>query len=146
MGFCMNPCDYFPTRVTVNPSLPISPAVRFFLYVKNTGTKLNVSSLILYLRRQCIGSTRVEVKPVRCGNENGIVDSGSGSFNGSSIGKRFDIKKIMILGAGPIVIDQACEFDYSGTQACKALKEDGYVVILINSNPATIMTNPDLAD
>ena len=52
----------------------------------------------------------------------------------------------MIIGAGPIVIGQACEFDYSGTQACKALKEEGYRVILINSNPATIMTDPDLAD
>jgi len=61
-------------------------------------------------------------------------------------GKRTDLKKIMILGAGPIVIGQACEFDYSGTQACKALKEEGYEVILINSNPATIMTDPDLAD
>ncbi|XP_050235411.1 carbamoyl-phosphate synthase large chain, chloroplastic [Mercurialis annua] len=62
------------------------------------------------------------------------------------VGKRTDLKKIMILGAGPIVIGQACEFDYSGTQACKALKEEGYDVILINSNPATIMTDPDLAD
>ncbi|CAI5988855.1 unnamed protein product [Closterium sp. NIES-65] len=61
-------------------------------------------------------------------------------------GKRTDIKKIMILGAGPIVIGQACEFDYSGTQACKALKEEGYEVILINSNPATIMTDPGTAD
>lgn len=61
-------------------------------------------------------------------------------------GKRTDLKKIMILGAGPIVIGQACEFDYSGTQACKALKEEGYEVVLINSNPATIMTDPDLAD
>ncbi|KAJ7514828.1 hypothetical protein O6H91_23G061300 [Diphasiastrum complanatum] len=60
--------------------------------------------------------------------------------------KRTDLKKIMILGAGPIVIGQACEFDYSGTQACKALKEEGYEVVLINSNPATIMTDPDLAD
>lgn len=62
------------------------------------------------------------------------------------VGKRTDLKKIMILGAGPIVIGQACEFDYSGTQACKALKEEGYDVVLINSNPATIMTDPDLAD
>lgn len=61
-------------------------------------------------------------------------------------GKRTDLKKILILGAGPIVIGQACEFDYSGTQACKALREEGYDVILINSNPATIMTDPDLAD
>ncbi len=60
--------------------------------------------------------------------------------------KRKDIKKILIIGAGPIVIGQACEFDYSGTQACKALRDEGYKVILINSNPATIMTDPDVAD
>ena len=60
--------------------------------------------------------------------------------------KRTDIKSILIIGAGPIVIGQACEFDYSGTQACKALKEEGYRIILVNSNPATIMTDPDLAD
>lgn len=60
--------------------------------------------------------------------------------------KREDIKSILIIGAGPIVIGQACEFDYSGTQACKALKEEGYRVILVNSNPATIMTDPNLAD
>jgi carbamoyl-phosphate synthase large subunit len=60
--------------------------------------------------------------------------------------KRSDIKSIMIIGAGPIIIGQACEFDYSGAQACKALKEEGYRVILVNSNPATIMTDPDMAD
>ncbi len=60
--------------------------------------------------------------------------------------KRTDIKKILIIGAGPIVIGQACEFDYSGTQACKALKEEGFEVVLLNSNPATIMTDPDFAD
>lgn len=60
--------------------------------------------------------------------------------------KRNDIKKIMLIGSGPIVIGQACEFDYSGTQACKSLKEEGYEVILVNSNPATIMTDPDFAD
>jgi len=60
--------------------------------------------------------------------------------------KRTDIKSILIIGAGPIVIGQACEFDYSGAQACKALKEEGYRVILVNSNPATIMTDPDMAD
>ncbi len=60
--------------------------------------------------------------------------------------KRTDIRKIMIIGAGPIIIGQACEFDYSGTQACKALKEEGYHVILVNSNPATIMTDPETAD
>ncbi|MGZ5918125.1 MAG: carbamoyl phosphate synthase preATP-grasp domain-containing protein, partial [Methyloceanibacter sp.] len=60
--------------------------------------------------------------------------------------KRTDIKSILIIGAGPIVIGQACEFDYSGTQACKALKEEGYRIVLVNSNPATIMTDPDVAD
>ncbi|MFM7716635.1 MAG: hypothetical protein ACKO7A_29210 [Microcystis sp.] len=56
--------------------------------------------------------------------------------------RRDDLQKILILGAGPIVIGQACEFDYSGTQACKALREEGYEVILVNSNPASIMTDP----
>src|ERR1700754_4225764 len=60
--------------------------------------------------------------------------------------KRTDINSILIIGAGPIVIGQACEFDYSGTQACKALRAEGYRIILVNSNPATIMTDPDLAD
>ena len=60
--------------------------------------------------------------------------------------KRTDIKTILIIGAGPIIIGQACEFDYSGTQACKALREEGYRIVLVNSNPATIMTDPDLAD
>ena len=60
--------------------------------------------------------------------------------------KRKDIKSILVVGAGPIIIGQACEFDYSGTQACKALMEEGYRVILINSNPATIMTDPETAD
>src|SRR3990170_6793935 len=60
--------------------------------------------------------------------------------------KRTDIKSILLIGAGPIVIGQACEFDYSGAQACKALREEGYRVILVNSNPATIMTDPEMAD
>lgn len=60
--------------------------------------------------------------------------------------KRTDLTSILILGSGPIKIGQACEFDYSGAQACKALREDGYRVILVNSNPATIMTDPELAD
>ena len=60
--------------------------------------------------------------------------------------KRTDIKSILIIGAGPIIIGQACEFDYSGTQACKALREEGYRIVLVNSNPATIMTDPDMAD
>ena len=60
--------------------------------------------------------------------------------------KRSDIHKIMIIGSGPIVIGQACEFDYSGTQACKALRSLGYEIVLVNSNPATIMTDPGMAD
>src|SRR3990172_3714842 len=60
--------------------------------------------------------------------------------------KRTDIRSILLIGSGPIVIGQACEFDYSGTQAVKALKEEGYRVILVNSNPATIMTDPEFAD
>ena len=60
--------------------------------------------------------------------------------------KRSDLHSILIIGAGPIVIGQACEFDYSGAQACKALREEGYRVVLVNSNPATIMTDPEMAD
>ncbi|MCU0595040.1 MAG: carbamoyl phosphate synthase large subunit, partial [Desulfobacterota bacterium] len=60
--------------------------------------------------------------------------------------KRKDVKKVMIIGSGPIVIGQACEFDYSGTQACKALRKLGYEIVLANSNPATIMTDPGMAD
>ena len=60
--------------------------------------------------------------------------------------KRTDLKRILVIGSGPIVIGQACEFDYSGTQACKALKAEGLEVVLVNSNPATIMTDPEIAD
>src|SRR4029450_4773227 len=60
--------------------------------------------------------------------------------------KRTDLKRVLVIGSGPIVIGQACEFDYSGTQACKALRDEGLEVILVNSNPATIMTDPELAD
>jgi len=60
--------------------------------------------------------------------------------------RRDDIKKILLIGSGPIIIGQACEFDYSGTQACKALREEGYEVVLVNSNPATIMTDPEVPD
>src|SRR5256885_6576251 len=60
--------------------------------------------------------------------------------------KRTDLKRILVIGSGPIVIGQACEFDYSGTQACKALRAEGLEVVLVNSNPATIMTDPEMAD
>src|SRR5579871_3397640 len=63
-----------------------------------------------------------------------------------TVPKRTDLHKILIIGSGPIIIGQACEFDYSGTQACKALREEGYTVVLVNSNPATIMTDPETAD
>src|SRR5215510_12374220 len=65
---------------------------------------------------------------------------------GKAVPKRQDLQKILLIGSGPIVIGQACEFDYSGTQACKALREEGFTIVLVNSNPATIMTDPDLAD
>src|SRR5262249_54876851 len=70
----------------------------------------------------------------------------TGFGDGWSMPRRTDIKTILIIGAGPIVIGQACEFDYSGAQACKALKGEGYRIVLVNSNPATIMTDPELAD
>src|SRR6266542_4359358 len=60
--------------------------------------------------------------------------------------KRTDLRKILLIGSGPIVIGQACEFDYAGTQAVKALREEGFLVVLVNSNPATIMTDPEMAD
>mmetsp|Transcript_37337 Transcript_37337/g.51816 ORF Transcript_37337/g.51816 Transcript_37337/m.51816 type:complete len:1189 (-) Transcript_37337:127-3693(-) len=94
------------------------------------------------------GSTRPVVTTAAAATENGSSDPLPPflALAGDSSQKRTDIKSIMILGAGPIVIGQACEFDYSGTQACKALKAEGYRVILINSNPATIMTDPETAD
>ncbi|KAF9592930.1 hypothetical protein IFM89_019135 [Coptis chinensis] len=113
-----------------------------FLYSK----KKNFSPLNSFSsqRLHSVNSEKRRVISVSCEKETG---SHNDPFKGSSPkGKRTDLKKILILGAGPIVIGQACEFDYSGTQACKALKEEGYEVILINSNPATIMTDPDLAD
>src|SRR5207249_11993437 len=63
-----------------------------------------------------------------------------------TVPKRTDLESILVIGSGPIVIGQACEFDYSGTQACKVLRQEGYRVVLINSNPATIMTDPEFAD
>src|SRR5207237_6201408 len=76
-----------------------------------------------------------------------LIDSrNSWRTQGKQMPKRKDIDKIMIIGSGPIIIGQACEFDYSGTQALKALKKEGYKVILVNSNPATIMTDPGFAD
>src|SRR3989440_6931696 len=72
--------------------------------------------------------------------------SGRATSSADVMPRRTDIESILIIGAGPIIIGQACEFDYSGTQACKALREEGYQVVLVNSNPATIMTDPEMAD
>ena len=82
----------------------------------------------------------------RCQDEVAYSQIHQSAIKGRLMPKRTDIKSILIIGAGPIIIGQACEFDYSGTQACKALKAEGYRIVLINSNPATIMTDPDLAD
>src|SRR5437899_6600673 len=78
-------------------------------------------------------------------NSTATTTAGSARWWNNSMPKRTDISSILIIGAGPIVIGQACEFDYSGTQACKALREEGYEVVLVNSNPATIMTDPERA-
>ena len=72
--------------------------------------------------------------------------SGAADGQGPLMPRRDDLHTILVIGSGPIVIGQACEFDYSGTQACKALREEGYRVVLVNSNPATIMTDPETAD
>ncbi|XP_043713808.1 carbamoyl-phosphate synthase large chain, chloroplastic-like [Telopea speciosissima] len=155
MGLCMNPCESFSARLVSSPSSCVassskscslkSTGVPFLVYFKKAGKKSNAASLKLHHGRPLACSTK---SCVRCehGSNAATQGLGNGPFGGTPLGKRADIKKILILGAGPIVIGQACEFDYSGTQACKALKEEGYEVVLINSNPATIMTDPDLAD
>ncbi|XP_008807006.2 carbamoyl-phosphate synthase large chain, chloroplastic-like [Phoenix dactylifera] len=96
--------------------------------------------LVTTARHPCTGGLRVQLR-LRCAAQPRPAETPLRTAEG----KRRDIKKILILGAGPIVIGQACEFDYSGTQACKALRDEGYEVVLVNSNPATIMTDPDLA-
>ncbi|XP_034895737.1 carbamoyl phosphate synthase arginine-specific large chain, chloroplastic [Populus alba] len=114
---------------TSSSSFSLSKPNRFRLFFSQTNYPRRITSS---------SSIRCCSSIVRQETEKRSVKTGAG--------KRTDLKKILILGAGPIVIGQACEFDYSGTQACKALREEGYDVILINSNPATIMTDPDLAD
>src|SRR5439155_4934402 len=93
-------------------------------------------------RQALQGGTRTDVEPR---NGCGVVRIGPPD-RGTLMPRRTDIRSILIIGSGPIVIGQACEFDYSGPQACKALRADGYEVVLVNSNPATIMTDPDLAN
>lgn len=142
MSHSVHQCNgAFCKFIQTNRYLPAAKPFPFLFRQSRLASKKNLHFSSRPLISNC-------VKPR---NEVGDVKSSSGLSNGgafiaSSVGKRTDIKTILILGAGPIVIGQACEFDYSGTQACKALKEEGYKVILINSNPATIMTDPDLAD
>src|SRR3954462_11886982 len=88
---------------------------------------------------------RCTTKAIRTGPSN-CVSRLDCLSKGTRMPRRTDIRKILLIGSGPIQIGQACEFDYSGTQAIKALKEEGYQVVLVNSNPATIMTDPELSD
>ncbi|KAJ8768642.1 hypothetical protein K2173_023546 [Erythroxylum novogranatense] len=117
---------------------------RLFVYENNNFTSLNTQLWPFRVNRYCRLSKRMN--STRCCQKISPETTIKDIAVSSKVGKRADLKKIMILGAGPIVIGQACEFDYSGTQACKALREEGYEVVLINSNPATIMTDPEMAD
>ncbi|OIT21799.1 PREDICTED: carbamoyl-phosphate synthase large chain, chloroplastic-like [Nicotiana attenuata] len=152
MGYCMNHCENAAYRlISSSSSSVLVPSKRthlFPLFPHSAKSAVYKSSSFLHLqsRPSVLGHThlrkRVNFSIV---NEQSPPNSDS-VVQKRRLGKRTDIKKILILGAGPIVIGQACEFDYSGTQACKALREEGYEVILINSNPATIMTDPEMAD
>lgn len=157
----MNRCENAAYRLISSSSSYVLPSSRIYssrtqlfpLFPQSAKSAVYKKSSFLHLQsRPCVFS-----KPHLRKRVNSIVneqintspndDSVQKGFLGTQkLGKRTDIKKILILGAGPIVIGQACEFDYSGTQACKALREEGYEVILINSNPATIMTDPETAN
>lgn len=128
----------------VTPSRLKPSSFRLFFYSRNL-SRTNLNAPFSFNRPSVVCSAKFKsgINSVPVG---GINELESGIVFDKAVGKRTDIKKIMILGAGPIVIGQACEFDYSGTQACKALREEGYEVILINSNPATIMTDPETAN
>jgi len=142
MNQCENGISSLTSSSLLAPSKSYSSTNKpfsLFFYPKKAPSLNNSSSLRLLKRVPCLQKEK-SISAITSDSNNGA------GFQNPQFGKRTDIKKIMILGAGPIVIGQACEFDYSGTQACKALKEEGYEVILINSNPATIMTDPELAD
>lgn len=119
------------------------PFPRLFQQSK-LASKKNSNNLYLSFRPLILNCAKSQNEGANVKNSGDLANGGA--FSAEKVGKRTDVKKILILGAGPIVIGQACEFDYSGTQACKALREEGYEVILINSNPATIMTDPEMAD
>ncbi|KAK4795892.1 hypothetical protein SAY86_028218 [Trapa natans] len=151
MAFCMNPRVRLSSKTVIIPSSPISPLAkqqkfRIFFY-PSTGFHMLSSKLQSKPWSPTSKTTAAAPRVKKSIRSEKMPELGANpKLNSSVAGKRTDLKKIMILGAGPIVIGQACEFDYSGTQACKALKEEGYEVVLINSNPATIMTDPDMAD
>ncbi len=98
------------------------------------------------LPRQNAAGTVLYAQGKTCYPPQDLVNSSTRFLESTTVPRRDDLKKILLIGSGPIVIGQACEFDYSGTQACKALREEGYEVVLVNSNPATIMTDPATAD
>ncbi|CAA0812913.1 Carbamoyl-phosphate synthase large chain-chloroplastic [Striga hermonthica] len=131
--------NVFCKFVRTNRHLPSAKPFPPFFQKKKLSPKSNSDTIRFSTRLRVLNSVKAQ-------GELGNVKTNMGAFASEKVGKRTDIKKILILGAGPIVIGQACEFDYSGTQACKALREEGYEVILINSNPATIMTDPEMAD
>ncbi|XLR38940.1 hypothetical protein S83_023600 [Arachis hypogaea] len=145
IGSCIIRLDNFPL-----PFLSRSPSF------SSSSSRFKAPKATFQIRFFPLSTIYGKRKSILCSNEHRHVSSTAAAAavaapalaadTATKVGKRTDIKKILILGAGPIVIGQACEFDYSGTQACKALKEEGYEVILINSNPATIMTDPDMAD
>ncbi|XP_022717178.1 carbamoyl-phosphate synthase large chain, chloroplastic-like [Durio zibethinus] len=145
----MNCCKNFSSSSTSHfsafskPFLPKSFSFPVFFFFSSTTPKQYPKSF--YLRscppqRRLSGTVAAKGRPIQA------YSTANTEEKGPKVDKRTDLKKIMILGAGPIVIGQACEFDYSGTQACKALREEGYEVVLINSNPATIMTDPEMAN
>ncbi|MCD7454189.1 hypothetical protein HAX54_023903 [Datura stramonium] len=161
MDYCMNRCDNAAYRLisssssyVLAPSRIYSSRTQLFPLFPHSAKSAayKKSSYLPHQSRPCVfGHTHlrkrvnsiVSEKVVTSTNDDSVQ---KGFLGKQKLGKRTDIKKILILGAGPIVIGQACEFDYSGTQACKALREEGYEVILINSNPATIMTDPETAN
>ncbi|KAL3336020.1 hypothetical protein AABB24_031979 [Solanum stoloniferum] len=154
MDYCMNRCENAAYRLISSSSSYVLPSSRIYssttqLFPRFPQSTYKNSSFLHLHSQPCVFSnnTHLRKRVNSIVNEQINDDSVQKGFLGTEkLGKRTDIKKILILGAGPIVIGQACEFDYSGTQACKALREEGYEVILINSNPATIMTDPETAD
>lgn len=153
MSFCLNHCENLSSTSifpSTKSSFPPSKANFRLFFHKNEkpgkNRRFSSSSSVYSWPPQSARYSKLAIRANSVRNSSSTESKKGALDEVPKVGKRTDLKKILILGAGPIVIGQACEFDYSGTQACKALKEEGYDVILINSNPATIMTDPDLAD